>query len=145
VKAEAEAAADRGGITAFQDITALRPLQQVCFTVRPCQGGEYYAESNPARPSSIIAESPLSGEPWMSPTAEQLLTSALTLPESERLELAEALLAASEPPAPEPTGDAWLAELHRRSAEIDAGGAALAPWPEVKRRVRARLEGRGGG
>ncbi len=51
----------------------------------------------------------------MSPTTEQLLTSALTLPESERLELAEALLAASEPPAPELTGDAWLAELHRRS------------------------------
>ena len=63
----------------------------------------------------------------MSPTTEQLLTSALTLPESERLELAEALLAASEPPAPEPTGDAWLAELHRRSAQIDAGAAVLIP------------------
>jgi putative addiction module component (TIGR02574 family) len=76
----------------------------------------------------------------MSPTAEQLLTSALALPESERLELAEALLAVSEPPAPETTGDAWLAELQRRSAEIDAGEAALTPWPEVRRRVRARLE-----
>jgi hypothetical protein len=47
----------------------------------------------------------------MSPTTQQLLTSALTLPDSERLELAEALLAASEPPAPELTGDVWLAEL----------------------------------
>jgi hypothetical protein len=55
----------------------------------------------------------------MSPASEQLLTSALALPESERLELAEALLAASEPPAPEPTGDAWVAEL-QRSAQIDA-------------------------
>jgi putative addiction module component (TIGR02574 family) len=81
----------------------------------------------------------------MSPTAEQLLTAALALPESERLELAEALLAASEPPAPDPTGDAWLAELRRRTAEIDAGQATLTPWPEVKQRVRARLEGRSGG
>lgn len=78
----------------------------------------------------------------MSPTSEQLLTSALALPESERLELAEALLAASEPPAPEPTGDAWVAELQRRSVQIDAGEAAVAPWAEVKRRVRGRLEGR---
>src|SRR5712692_843536 len=74
----------------------------------------------------------------MSPTTQQLLTSALTLPESERLELAEALLAASEPPPPEPTGEAWLAELHRQSAQIDGGEAALAPWPEVKQRARAQ-------
>jgi hypothetical protein len=60
----------------------------------------------------------------MSPATEQLLMSALALAESERLELAEALLAASEPPAPDPTGDAWLAELRRRSAQIDAGHAA---------------------
>ncbi len=81
----------------------------------------------------------------MSPMSEQLLVSALTLSEAERLELAEALLAASEPPSPEPTGDAWLAELHRRSAQIDAGDATLTAWSEVKRRVRARLEGRPGG
>ena len=74
----------------------------------------------------------------MNPQTEQLLTSALSLPESERLELAEALLAASDPPPPALTGDAWLAELARRSAEIDAGRATLTPWSEVKRRVRAR-------
>jgi putative addiction module component (TIGR02574 family) len=77
----------------------------------------------------------------MSPTVEQLLGSAMSLPESQRLELAEALFAASEPPAPEPTGDAWLAELRRRSSEIDAGTAVFTPWAEVKRRVRSRLEG----
>lgn len=81
----------------------------------------------------------------MSPATEELLTTALALPESERLELAAALLAASEPPPPEPTGDAWVAELQRRSAQIDAGEAVLTPWPEVKRRVRERLEGRPGG
>ncbi len=81
----------------------------------------------------------------MSPTTEQLLNSALTLPEAERLELAEALLAASHPPVPEPTGEAWLAELYRRSAEIDAGKAPLLSWEEVKQRARTKLEGRTGG
>jgi hypothetical protein len=41
-----------------------------------------------------------------------------------------------------PFDDAWLAEIQRRSAQIDAGTATLTPWPEVKRRVRQRLEGR---
>lgn len=36
--------------------------------------------------------------------------------------------------------DAWLAEVQRRSAEIDAGTATLTPWPEVKQRVRKRLQ-----
>ncbi|HET6572660.1 MAG TPA: addiction module protein [Fimbriiglobus sp.] len=81
----------------------------------------------------------------MSPATEQLLASALALSESERLELAGALLAASDPPPPEPVGDAWVDELHKRSAQIDAGEVALSPWPEVKRRVRERVEGRADG
>jgi putative addiction module component (TIGR02574 family) len=81
----------------------------------------------------------------MSPATEQLLTSALALPESERLELAEALLSASEPTCPEPTGEAWLMELHKRSAEVDSGAAVLSSWSEVKQRVRARIEGRSDG
>jgi putative addiction module component (TIGR02574 family) len=81
----------------------------------------------------------------MSPTAEQLLTSALNLSELERIELAEALLAASEPPPGELSGEAWLVELNRRSAEIDAGTATLSTWAEVKQRVRARFEEAGGG
>ena len=40
----------------------------------------------------------------MTPTVEQLLGSAMQLTEAQRLELAEALFAASEPPTPEPTG-----------------------------------------
>jgi len=80
----------------------------------------------------------------MSPKTQELLTSALGLPDSERLELAEALFAASEPTSPELSGEAWVAEIRRRSAEIDSGSVVLAPWPEVKRRVRARLEGRAG-
>ncbi len=81
----------------------------------------------------------------MSPAAEQLLRSALALPEAERLELAEALLETAHPSnPPEPTGAAWLAELRGRSDELDAGGVELASWDEVKRRARERLGPPGG-
>jgi putative addiction module component (TIGR02574 family) len=73
---------------------------------------------------------------------EQLLKTALALPDEERLALVEALLAECDRTLARPFDDAWLAEIQRRSAEIDAGTAALTPWPEVKRRVRERLEKR---
>ena len=81
----------------------------------------------------------------MSPTTEQLLNSALALPEPERIEFVDALLAQCASHGVPELDDAWLAEIRRRSAEIDAGTATLTPWPEVKRRVRQRLEGRNGG
>jgi putative addiction module component (TIGR02574 family) len=66
----------------------------------------------------------------------------LALPEEERLQLLDALLAECDQALARPFDDAWLAEIQRRSAEIDAGMATLTPWPEVKRRVRQRLERR---
>jgi putative addiction module component (TIGR02574 family) len=75
-------------------------------------------------------------EACMSPATVQLLQSALSLPEDERLALAEALLFTSEhPPCPQPDPK-WLDELQRRSAEIDAGVSILSTWAEVKQRVR---------
>lgn len=81
----------------------------------------------------------------MTEATEQLLQSALALPEEERLELVDALLAECGDTLTRPFDDAYLAEIQRRSAEIDAGTARLATWPEVKRRVRQRLEERRNG
>ena len=81
----------------------------------------------------------------MSPATEQLLQSALALPEDERLQFVEALLAECDQALARPFDDAWLAVAQNRSAQIDAGAAVLTPWPEVKRRVRERLEGRADG
>jgi hypothetical protein len=72
----------------------------------------------------------------MSPSAENLLESALSLSEADRLHLAEALLAASDPPVPALQGDAWLQAISQRSAEIDRGDAACMSWDEAKRRAR---------
>ena len=78
----------------------------------------------------------------MGPATERLLQDALALPEKERLELTEALLAAQEESSELPFDPSWLAEIQRRSAEVDAGTAQMTPWPVVRERVRQRLEGR---
>ena len=72
----------------------------------------------------------------MSPSTQQILASAMALPEGERLELAELLFSASEPPAPALAGDAWSEEIDRRSAEFDTESTTYLPWPEVKQRAR---------
>jgi putative addiction module component (TIGR02574 family) len=73
------------------------------------------------------------------------LKSVRSLPEDERLELLEALIADCDQALARPFDETWLAEIRRRSGEIDAGTAALTPWSEAKRRVRERLEGQSGG
>ena len=71
--------------------------------------------------------------------------SALALPEAERLELVEALPASRDSSNEPPFDPAWLSEIRRRSAEIDAGTVRLDPWPVVRDRVRQRLAGRSRG
>ena len=75
----------------------------------------------------------------MSPAAEALFQTAMTLPEADRLELAEELFDSSigEPPCPEPRGEAYLREIQRRSADTDP--ANWLTMEEFKAKVRARL------
>ena len=74
----------------------------------------------------------------MNPTAEHLYQSALALPEAERIALAEALLAApDEPPFSGLAGEAYVAELRRRSAQTET--EVWSTWEETRRRVHQRL------
>jgi hypothetical protein len=72
----------------------------------------------------------------MSPVAEQLFQAALALPEEDRWELLDALLAAQDQADRLPFDPAWLGEIRRRSAEVDAGAVPLTPWSVVRERVR---------
>jgi putative addiction module component (TIGR02574 family) len=72
----------------------------------------------------------------MSTTAEQLLNAALTLPEADRLQLVEALIASLRPDDQPPFDDSWREVVHRRSAELQSGQVAPIPWAEVKRQGR---------
>jgi hypothetical protein len=65
----------------------------------------------------------------MSSRPEQVLQAAMSLSEADRVQLVDALISTSQPVDAAPLDDALLAEIERRSSEIDAGTAVLVPWP----------------
>lgn len=73
--------------------------------------------------------------------AEQVLEAALHLEPGERERLIERLmesLVGEKHFASEDIERAWLAEIQRRSAEIDAGNAEIIDWTDVRSRIAAR-------
>ncbi|WP_428308708.1 addiction module protein [Lacipirellula sp.] len=73
-------------------------------------------------------------------TLQDILAAAQLLPSTERLQLIHALWDATPPEAWPLPSEAWMVEANRRS---DAGEIAVAPWDEVRARVRrqAGLDG----
>lgn len=76
-------------------------------------------------------------------TWDEVRQAALALPEEERIQLVDDLLATLKPEKAAPLDDAWLAEIERRSAEFDAGEIATFSWEEVKERARQRCRPNG--
>ena len=69
----------------------------------------------------------------------ELLGEALSLPRSQRAEVALRLIASLDDP---PEGDveaAWSAEVGERMREIDEGRAGLEDWEAVLARIRSGL------
>ena len=77
----------------------------------------------------------------MSPTTEQLLTAVLELPDDDRLEFVEAVIASFQPADRPPFDESWRAVIARRSAELKSGRVTPIPWDEVKRRAREATGG----
>ena len=75
-------------------------------------------------------------------TLEKVRAEALKLPEADRAELAQDLVASLDGPADPDAAKAWEAEIQRRLAEIDAGTARLIDREEFSKRMRARLNRR---
>jgi putative addiction module component (TIGR02574 family) len=88
-------------------------------------------------------EHPHRREQIMSPSTEQVLQTALSLPPGEQIELIESLIAALDQTDPQPLDDASMAEIRRRSAEYDAGKVTPIPWSAVRQRARAEGESNG--
>ena len=63
---------------------------------------------------------------------EAILASAKQLSVDERLELIDALWETVPTNALPPLSDEWLAEIERRSAELDAGTVTTIPWEQVR-------------
>ncbi len=81
----------------------------------------------------------------MNDKADAVLTLALDLPESERAELAAALLESLELPADADVEQAWREEVARRVAAIEAGEVEMVPWEQVREQLLARLNERAKG
>jgi putative addiction module component (TIGR02574 family) len=77
----------------------------------------------------------------MNLTAEQLLEAVLALPDDERLEVAEAVVASLQPSDRSPLDDSWREVIRRRSAELRSGQVVGIPWDEVRRRAREKAGG----
>jgi putative addiction module component (TIGR02574 family) len=73
--------------------------------------------------------------------AKKILDAAIKLPESDRLQVVEELLASLEPAADADVDAAWVSEVERRSREIKEGTVRPVPWNEVKSRARERVRG----
>lgn len=72
-------------------------------------------------------------------TLRKLRSEALTLPETERAELAHALVESLDAPADTDVADEWDKEISRRLVEIEVGTAKLIDRDEFKRRLQARI------
>jgi putative addiction module component (TIGR02574 family) len=76
----------------------------------------------------------------MSSATEEVLSAALALPDDDRLELVEALIASFQPADRPPFDDTRREVIRRRAAEVRSGSVTPIPWAEVKRLAREKAE-----
>jgi putative addiction module component (TIGR02574 family) len=74
----------------------------------------------------------------MTRPAKDIVNAAKRLPESDRLEIVEELLASLESSSEEDVDAARATEVERRSRQITEGIVRPIPWPEVKARAKER-------
>lgn len=79
----------------------------------------------------------------MTRPAKEILNAVIKLPERDRLQIVEELLASLEPADDEDIDVAWAKEVDRRSRQIKQGIVRPIPWGEVKSQARKRIRGRG--
>lgn len=68
----------------------------------------------------------------MSATAEELLSAVLALPQEDRVEFLEVILASLGPTDRVPFDESWREVIERRSLELRTGAVKPVSWSEVK-------------
>lgn len=87
-------------------------------------------------PAGLHYDEPMGNE------ARTLLAEALSLPNSDRADLAAQLLASLDQPASESQEDIdrlWATEIERRAERVLAGESRGEPWDEVRSRIERDL------
>ncbi len=74
-------------------------------------------------------------------TYDEVLRSASALPDADRAKLIQKLIDSLDDDVAAPLEDAWLAEVERRSEEIDSGTSPGIPWATVRATVRQKVLG----
>ena len=77
----------------------------------------------------------------MNITGDQVFDAALALPDGERVELVEALIASFQSQDRPPFDDSWRTVIERRFAELQSGAVMPVPWDVVKQRARQKMGG----
>ena len=77
----------------------------------------------------------------MAEDAAELLTHALKLPPAARAALADCLIDSLDTEIDENAEEAWRSEIALRVRDLDSGAVQTIPWDEVRRQLRARLNG----
>jgi putative addiction module component (TIGR02574 family) len=78
----------------------------------------------------------------MTQETEKLLRQALSLPDSERAELAGNLIASLDANVDPDADAAWQEEVTRRWEEVRSGKVETIPWTSVQQRARKLLDGK---
>lgn len=77
----------------------------------------------------------------MNTHSQQLLHTALSLPESDRAEIAASLIHSLDNERDSDVDAAWAEEIKRRIESIDRGEVKLVPWDDVMQEMRDRRNG----
>ena len=70
---------------------------------------------------------------------QTIRSAAAQLSAADRLRLIDDLASSVPDDQPPSLSDEWLAEINRRSDEIDSGATSTESWQEVRRRLLARI------
>lgn len=77
----------------------------------------------------------------MSPQFDQVFQAAMALPEAQRAELVNSLIATLQS-SESPLSEEWMQEIERRTADIDEGKVEMIPGEVVREELRAKGSGR---
>ncbi len=76
---------------------------------------------------------------YMNAAVQEVLNTALQLPERDRADLAASLIESLDQPFDSDSQTAWAEEVGRRVAELDAGTVRPVPWEEARQAIAGRV------
>lgn len=77
----------------------------------------------------------------MAASKDDIYRTALTLPESDRVDLIGALLDSLDQEVEEGVEEAWRLEIDRRARELESGAVTSIPWEVVRVRLARAQRG----